>query len=176
MLQRSWGMDGESETQDAMEILSDMGLVKQDVRQKKGREEIGVRLHYLVNDHFAIKANGRKEELQKRLLNNSMRVECEENEVDWCREWWRVREKEDMYVYQNIVPQLLEGNMVMEAKALVLDPGWTVQQMRCGGRRHTMNDYSEVIGALEKRNSERDEEEVRSGSSMIEALGFLRKL
>eukprot|EP00178_Gracilaria_changii_P002091 TRINITY_DN130_c1_g1_i3.p1 TRINITY_DN130_c1_g1~~TRINITY_DN130_c1_g1_i3.p1 ORF type:complete len:1378 (+),score=218.26 TRINITY_DN130_c1_g1_i3:2452-6585(+) len=175
MLRRLWGVHEELEARDVMEALCDVGLVKQVVKRSKRREEIGLRLHDLVHEHFACKANGKKKELHRRLLHNYVSIVSADGEGEACREWWNVNEEQDLYIYHNVLRHLIAGDMVMEAVQLVLDPRWTVKQIRAGGIRQAVEDYTIVLEALPKKDAGPNIEGKIEASSVAEAMELIRE-
>lgn len=177
MLQRLWGIHEESGIQDVMKMFGDVGLLKQHVRLDRGKEEIGASVHDLVQDHFASKAREREKEFHKRLLNNYICVSWEEGEKDRHRDWWRVDEKRDLYVYQNLLRHLVKGNVLLEASALLLDPRWTVKQIRVGGIRQVVVDYSLTREALQRRDNgmEEDDEKKRKQLHTAKVLELIKE-
>lgn len=174
MLQRLWCADGRSATRDLMDILINVGLVKKDVKRIQGREEIGLRIHDLVHDHFVFKGRGKHRMRHKRLLNTYMEFESQDGGGEGCRQWWKIDEKQDIYIYQNLLRHLLDGNMILEAIKLLLDPRWTVQQIRAGGIRQTVDDYTLIEAAL-RRNEAEPNKGVREQSSAIAAVELIKE-
>lgn len=83
-------------------------------------------------------------------------------------------EKKEMYVYENLVRHLVGGDMLNEATYLVLDPRWTVKQIKTGGVRHAARDYENVMGALRKRDLKLDAEYKTDQSSVSKALAIIK--
>lgn len=173
MLQRLWRVDNETSCQDLVEVLKDVGLVKQETRPDKNGTVVGIRIHDLFHDHFSSKANKKNSNFHARLLDGYISVPQDMKDGS-CREWWRICVEENPYLYENLCRHLIRSGLLEEAVRLYLDSRWTVKQIRVRGAAESLRDYEMVMDEVYRRNTEEVDKKCIFETSTLEALKLVK--